>query len=321
MTMEAILYRRRAATSTEQGVSSEQGFVLVAVLWLLAALALLATIFSQYLASSARVLAPTDATLQTESLVSAGVELAAYQLQLAGEKARPAQGAFHARLNGADLEVSFVTEAARIDLNAAPKELLAGLLTVLGAGEDEAKQGADRIVGWRTKPATDSASNEDALYRTAGRIYSPRLAPFVHVNELSLVLGLSPALVERAMPFVTIFSGVPGVDVVTAAPEVIAALPGMTPLTLRQFLNDRATFGDNTNAIAAALGDAKASAVGQNSPAYRIQTRIRFADGRRAASEVVIALRRKETPYRVLSWQNDAWQSNAPTQRRGRPEL
>jgi general secretion pathway protein K len=321
MTMELSQHRPRATASSEQGLSSEQGFVLIAVLWLLAALALLATIFSLYLASSARVLALNDATLRTEALVSAGVELAAYQLQLAGEKARPAHGAFHARLNGADLDVSFVTEAARIDLNAAPKELLAGLLTVLGAGEDEAKEGADRIVGWRTKPATDGASNEDALYRTAGRTYSPRLAPFVHVDELALVLGLSPALVERAMPFVTIFSGVSGVDVVTAAPEVIAALPGMTPLTLRQFLNDRTTLPDDTNAIAAALGDAKASAAGQKGPAYRIQTRIRFADGRRAASEVVIALRKKETPYRVLSWQNDAWQNDAPMRRRGRSEL
>ena len=37
--------------------SSEQGFVIVAVLWLLAALAALATIFSVYLSNSARALA------------------------------------------------------------------------------------------------------------------------------------------------------------------------------------------------------------------------------------------------------------------------
>jgi general secretion pathway protein K len=282
--------------------SSEQGFVIVAVLWLLASLAALAMIFSLYLSNSARALAVNDPALQAEALVSAAVELTAYQLRLAGEDARPAQGAFHARLNGAELAVSFVSEAARVDLNSAPKELLAGLLSVLGASEEDAREGADRIVAWRSKRTPDAAGNEDALYRAAGRSYSPRQAPFAHVNELGLVLGLRPALVERALPFVTVFSGATGVDVLTAPPEVIAALPGMTPLTLKQFLNDRAALSNDSAAIETALGAAKASATAQKSRAYRVLTRIHLPNGREAASEVVISLRGEEEPYRVLSW-------------------
>jgi general secretion pathway protein K len=285
--------------------SSQQGFVLVAVLWLLAALAALATILSVYLSNSARALALNDTAVQAQALVSAGVELAAYRLQLAGEDARPAQGSFRVRLNGAEISVSFVSEAARVDLNAAPKELLAGLLSVLGANEDEAKEGADRIIAWRTKPARESAGNEDALYQAAGRAYPPRQAPFAHVDELGLVLGLAPTLVERALPLVTVFSGATGVDVLIAPPEVIAALPGMTPLTLKQFLGDRATLPNDDAAIAAALGGAKANATAQKSQAYRILTRIRFPNGRQTASEIVIGLRKAEIPYRVLSWQDD----------------
>ena len=142
--------------------SSEQGFVLVAVLWLLAALALLVTIFTVHLSASARAVSLNDGALQTEALVSAGVELAAYRLQLADEDKRPPQGAFHARLCGTDISVSFITEAARVDLNAAPKELLNGLLTVLGASDDDAKEATDRIVGWRTKAGTDGGGKEDA---------------------------------------------------------------------------------------------------------------------------------------------------------------
>jgi general secretion pathway protein K len=119
------------------------------------------------------------------------------------------------------------------------------------------------------------------------------------------VLGLSPALVERALPLVTVSSGASGVDVLIAAPEVIAALPGMTPLTLKQFLNDRATLPNDAAAIAAALGEAKSNATTQKSQAYRILIRIGLPDGRRTASEVVIGLRSKEDPYRVLSWQDD----------------
>jgi general secretion pathway protein K len=285
--------------------SSQQGFVLVAVLWLLAALAALATIFSVYLSNSARALALNDTVVQVQALVSAGVELAAYRLQLGGEDARPAQGSFRVRLNGAEISVSFVSEAARVDLNAAPKELLAGLLSVLGANEDEARQGADRIIAWRTKPAEEAAGNEDALYQAAGRAYPPRQAPFAHVDELGLVLGVTPALVERALPFVTVFSGATGVDVLNAPPEVIAALPGMTPLTLKQFLGDRATLPNDDAAIAAALGGAKANAIAQKSQAYRILIRIRFPNGRQTVSEIVIGLRKADIPYRVLSWQDD----------------
>ncbi|ABE61618.1 putative general secretory pathway protein K [Nitrobacter hamburgensis X14] len=294
-----------ASSSTRQ--ESRRGFVIVAVLWLLAALAALVTIFSVYLSNSARALALNDTGLKAEALVSAGIELAAYRLLLTNERTRPPRGSFHVRLSGAKLAVSYVTEAARVDLNAAPKELLAGLLSEFGASEDDAKTTADRIVAWRTHAAPNSAGNEDALYRAAGKSYSPRQAPFAHVNELALVLGMTPTLVERALPFVTVFNGTAGVDVLTAPPEVIAALPGMTPLILKDFLNTRETLPNDPAAITAALGAAgtKAAAM-QKSKAYRILIRLRFPDRHETASEVVISLRGKEDPYQVLSWQSAA---------------
>ena len=287
------------------GRQAERGFVLVAVLWILAALAALATIFSSFLATSARTIAVNDNMVQAEALVSAAVELSVYQLSLSGD-ARPARGSFQTRLHGADISVSFVSETARIDLNTASKELLMGLMSVLGASREDASEYADRIIGWRTRSAPGGAGDEDALYHAAGRPYGPRQAPFVHINELGLVLGLPPALVERALPLVTVFSGSPGVDVVNAPPEVIAALPGMTPLTLRQFLGDRSALGNDPQAIAAALGEAKASATSDKCDAYRIAIRLRLRNGWTTASEVVIRLTSGGSPYRVLAWRDGA---------------
>ena len=179
-------------------------------------------------------------------------------------------------------------------------------MSVLGANGEEAGEYANRIIGWRTRAVPGSAGNEDALYRAAGRTYGPRQAPLAHINELGLVLGLPPALVERALPLVTIFSGSPGVDVVNARPEVIAALPGMTPLILKQFLNDRGTFRNDPQAIAAALGNAKASASPDKSDAYRILIQLRLRNGWTTASEVVIGLKGNGNPYRVLAWHDGA---------------
>lgn len=285
--------------------TSEHGFVIVAVLWILAALSALATIFSVYLSNSAQALAVNDTGLQAEALVSASIELTSYQLGLAVDSARPLQGSFQFRLGGADILVSFVSEASRIDLNLAPKELLAGLLSGLGADQEDAKQYADRIVGWRTPPKPDSADDEVSLYRAAGLAYSPRQAPFAHVNELALVVGLPPALVDRALPFVTVFSGRPKVNALVAPPEVIAALPGMTPSGLKQFLRERPTLPTDMAAIAAALGPAQSSATIDKSDSYRILTTVKFDNGRQASSEVVIRAGGDEDPYRVLSWQDD----------------
>jgi general secretion pathway protein K len=286
--------------------SSERGFVIVAVLWILAALAALATIFSVYLSNSAQALAVTDVGLQTEALVSASVELTTYQLLLADDKARPAQGSFHFRLDNAEVLVAFRSEAARVDLNFASKEMLANLFAVLGANEKVAIESADRIVGWRTSPKANAANEEEALYGAAGLTYSPRQSFFAHVNELSLVLGMPPELIDRALPFVTVFSGSPDVDVLIAPPEVIAALPGMRPSTLNDFLNQRQALSRDKSVIAAALGPAaRAGATIPQSKSFRVMTTLKFDNGRRTASEVVIALGDDKDPCHVLSWQDD----------------
>jgi general secretion pathway protein K len=285
--------------------TSEHGFVLVAVLWILAALSALAVIFSVYLSNSAQALAVNDTGLQAEALVSSSLELTAYQLLLGDESARPLEGAFHYRLNKADIAVSFVSESARIDLNRAPKELLANLFSRLGSDEENAAQYADRIIGWRTAPKADSAEDEVSLYRAAGLAYSPRQAPFAHVNELALVLGLPPALVDRALPFVTVFSGLPKINALVAPPEVIAALPGMTPSGLKEFLSERPALPRDMAAIATALGPAQANATIEKSDSFRTLTTVKFDDGRKTSSEVVIGLGGEEDPYHVLSWQDE----------------
>ncbi|MFZ0762478.1 MAG: type II secretion system minor pseudopilin GspK, partial [Bradyrhizobium sp.] len=251
--------------------SSERGFVIVAVLWILVALSTLAMIFSVYLSNSARALGATDIGVESEALVSASLELAAYQLLSADEKARPAQGSFRFRMDDAAVLATFTSEAARVDLNKASKEMLANLFEVLGAEGKAAEEVANRIVGWRTPPKPGAANDEEALYLASGRAYSPRQAPFAHVNELSLVLGVSPAMVERALPYVTVFSKSADVDVLLAPPEVIAALPGMTPEVLNDFLKKRPSLPRDQKAVAAALGPAvKAAGSLPETKAFRV---------------------------------------------------
>jgi general secretion pathway protein K len=311
--------------------SSQGGFIIIAVLWILVALSALATIFSIYLSNSARALGATDTGIQVDALVSASLELTAYQLLSADEKAIPAQGSFRFRMDNADVLVTLTSEAARVDINSASKEMLAGLFEVLGAEQKAAAELADRVVGWRTPSKPGAADDEGALYLAAGLNYSPRQAHFAHVNELSLVLGASPKLVERALPYLTVFSKSADVDVLIAPPEVIAALPGMTPEVLNDFLKQRPSLPHDQKAIAAALGPVKATL--PETKAFRVLTSLRFDNGRRASSEAVISLARAKgddksndksskdedkRPYSILSWQDQVETASRPLKQAGR---
>ncbi len=290
-------------TRSKAATSSEHGFVLVAVLWILMALAALTVIFSLYLSNSAQALAVNDSGLRVEAVVTASIELTAYRLLAAEAKTRPSQGSFHFRLNGEETQVSFSAETARIDLNYASKETLAGLFTVLGASEDAAKEYADRVIGWRTRPSPGGPDDEAALYGAAGLTYSPRQAFFTHVNELGLVLELPPALVERALPFVTIFNGSSNVDVTIASPEVVAAQAATSSSGVKQFANG--TPPSSTGMANDEPATPNPGAATAKSTSFRVLTAIKLSDGRQTTSEVVIALGGDDDPYRVLSWRDD----------------
>src|SRR5258708_8285087 len=133
----------------KHGHRQPRGFIVVAVLWILAALSALVLIYLTYVTNTAVVVAASTDRVQSDALVTAGVELAAYQLTAVKQDARPSSGTFNARMGAARVAVTFRSEAARIDLNSAPMGLLAGLIIGLGGTPSNAADYADRIVAWR----------------------------------------------------------------------------------------------------------------------------------------------------------------------------
>ena len=286
--------------------SAHDGFILVAVLWMVAALATLASIYSIYTMNTAAASHVADERLQAVAAIRAGVELAAFQALAAPAATRPTHGAFEARFGRTRLTVRYRSEGARIDLNAAPKELLGGLFASVGVSTSNAAAYADRVVGWRKKVPPNTADVEADAYKTAGLAYAPRQAPFDNVLELTLVLGLPPAIVQRILPDVTVLSGKAQVDVVNADAEVLAALPGMTPDILHQVLDARAHDPNDGKALLALLGPARAQAMIEPGKAFRAAIQVDLEHGRRVGAEVVFALTDSgEDPYEIVSWRDD----------------
>jgi general secretion pathway protein K len=300
-----------AAADGNAELRGARGFIVIAVLWILAALSALVLIYLTYVTNSAIIVAGSTDRIQAEAMVSGGVELAALQLAGVNDAARPSSGTFNARLGAGRVFVTFRSEAARVDLNAAPKGLLSGLMAGLGVNASNAAVYADRILAWRASTELGDGDPENSFYKTSGIAYLPRHAPFPSAEELWLVHGIPSAVIGRMLPFVTVFSNMAAINVLDAAPQVLAALPGMTPENLQSLLVQRSDPSIDPHELIGLSGGEGATMA--SSKAYRVSVDVELPDGQRRGGEVVILLlENSDEPYRVLSWRSNSDGSTTP---------
>ncbi|MGH6840648.1 MAG: general secretion pathway protein GspK, partial [Methylocella sp.] len=164
---------------------------------------------------------------------------------------------------------------------------------------------ADRIVAWRTKPPPVGRNLEADAYKDAGLKYGPRQAPFQNAAELRLVRDLPAALVDLALPFVTVFNGKAEIDANEAAPEVIAALPNMNLNAAGEILAQRDP--QNPQRVLSLLGAAASSVAVGGRKAARAAVRITLRTGRTVSADAVLLVgdNNSQEPYRILAWRDD----------------
>ena len=134
------------------------------------------------------------------------------------------------RLRGFKMRIAIQDELGRIDLNHADQSLLVGLFRSAGLGAQAASSLVDKILDWRdASPGRRVNGAKDRDYRAAGFAYGPRNGPFQSVDELKLVMDMTPELFERVAPALTVYSGRQFLDPQFAPREALLALPGMTP--------------------------------------------------------------------------------------------
>jgi len=117
---------------------------------------------------------------------------------------------------------------------------------------------------------------------------------------------LPAPVVARILPYVTVFSGRPTVDVASADPTVLSALPGMTPAIMAAVLKARASPSTDEKHLLEVLGPARGRAAADRSKAIRAAIEVGFDNGRRVRANVVFRLADSgEEPYDLLYWQDD----------------
>ena len=115
-------------------------------------------------------------------------------------------------------------EAGKINPNTAPPQLLQALLQRVGVADEMSASLAAAIADWRDDDPTVSPGGAKApQYIAAGKNYGPPQEPFQSVAELADVLGMTPDILVRLAPHMSIYNtGAPQSNV--ADPVVAAAL-------------------------------------------------------------------------------------------------
>lgn len=216
--------------------SSNHGFALVSVLWLIALLTGITAAYHAQARMEARLMTTELQREQAESLAEAGLWIALRDHYAAVTfPTADAAGRVTRVIDVEDTAVSVTIADASgmINLNNAPQELLAAMLaaeTKLSA--EEQSMAVDAILDWRDGDSVSRvAGAEDADYALANASHGAKDALFATVEELQLVRGITAEVYRQIARVVTVFGNHSRINVAAAPLRVLSVLPRDTATT------------------------------------------------------------------------------------------
>ena len=283
-----------------------RGVALIIVLWIITLLAVIAASFVQTMRTDVNIVANSLSRVKAEALADAALQRALYELY----KPQNIEGRWNTdgssrewQYRDTTVTITMQDETGKIDINRVNDQLLRGLLVSQGVADEEAIKLGDAIADWRDTDSNRRLKGAEAPeYTAAGLAYGPANALFQSIEELKLVLGMTPALYARLAPLITVYSGQPGVNEQIATREVLLALPNVNAEQIDEYLGRRDIARASRRPIPNFPENIFRSQSNNQTP-VRIRTDAVFADGSRFVREVVV---RRYTdpkrPYAYLSW-------------------
>ena len=190
----------------------EEGIALIAVLWTLVLLSIIAAALSLDTRTSTRVARNMVDSAAARAAADAGIQRAVLDLvsfpNANDTRKFRADGTNYAwRFAGCLVRLSVQDERSKIDLNQAPEALLAALIELNGVDRGKAQSLADAIADFRDADSLPRLGGaEKSNYQAAGLAWGPKNAPFQEKEELQQVLGMTPKIYARLSSYLTIYS-------------------------------------------------------------------------------------------------------------------
>ena len=301
--IDAAARKKRAGRTRWRLGGDERGVALVAVLWVTVVLGLIAAVFMRETRVAVNLARNDIENAKAEAIADAGINRA--ELGLLGLDAAlpwsvdgtPYSFAFA----DGTVTVSMQDEGGKIDLNRSAGPVLQGLFTSVGVAPEAASHLADAISDFRDADNLRRLNGaEDADYAAANLPYDAKDAPFATTEELQQVLGMTRPLYDRVAPLITVYSPRRDVNLATATPDVLRALPYLTPERVSALLQQREAAGSGARRFRVMAVTILAAATTANGGNF-----IREAVLRRSSDATL--------PFQVVEWRR-RWSGDvAPT--------
>lgn len=315
----------------------DEGYILITVLAVAIMLTGLLAAGSLVIRSTLGTARVEDADVAAAGLLSSGMEITAYQLGVLRIRPELVDGR-RLRLTGGSVTPHVIDEAGKVDLNAAQPKLLLGVLEGVGMDEATANAVVDRLVELRG-PANGTI--RDASGQVPGAPPPPQPGPPTGLggappNGTAAAAGAAPQSAapgsanappkRRGLQTIEAVGDIEGVtredmrllrrrltiynpdgrlDIMTADPDTLRSIPGMTKVKLAQVLAAREAGSEEAarDAQGALGGDLASFTKVLPGPAYTVRIDADEKSGRRKSAEAVIAASKSPAqPYYILDW-------------------
>jgi general secretion pathway protein K len=175
---------------------------LLIVLWSLALLTLLGVTITAAGRSETKIAGNLLASANAEAAADGAVSVAAFHLLDGSDHHWNPDGLKrHVQIGATDVTLVVEDQRGKIDPNDATAGLLAALLRQLGVPEQTAGALGSAILDWRV--ANDLGLGHS--YETGHRQFTPPHEPFESLGELSLVIGMTPAILRKLEPHLSLY--------------------------------------------------------------------------------------------------------------------
>lgn len=260
-----------------------RGMALIAVLWIVAALAMLVAGTTQSVRQQIRVVAQGRDAVVGQAHADAAIQLALQALHVAQQRPAAMQ-TLMVQFGGEPIAVTVQPLNGLINIDRAPAPLLAALLAVAGglpAGQAETL--AQTLVDWR-------GSRPDG---TAGPYH------FEAIEDLLLIPGIDYSLFQRLQPLITTDDGSGGqVNPLAANADVLSVLAGGNSGRAAQIAaaRDAGQTGIDTTSLDSRFVSTSST------ERYRIEARVPAGEGRIKVFSRTVALGENPSgvPWRTL---------------------
>lgn len=290
---------------------SEKGIALILVLWIVTILAIAAMSFSLFTRSEAKATLAYKEGVENKFLAEAGLCRAIMELfyrKTNGQQQVLREGfeifqcdsrAYTGELADGRYLIKLTDESGKINLNAltdANGIVLKNLLMNRGITDGEANVIVDSILDWRDQDNIHRLSGaEDDYYQSLPRPYKAKNADFETLDELFLVRGLSSAILlgtgeqKGILPYCTIYSKTDKINLNSAPPDVLKAIPGISEEIVERILQYRdlkpeekvqliaGWLGPDFNAIAPYVTAAESNIYSIDATGYKDNEKRRYA--------------------------------------------